>query len=805
MSRVFQDVRYALRLLSRDRGFTVVAILTLALGIGVTTAIFTVVNAVLLRPLPYADPERLVIVRADGAGGMSEPLLAGDEIDDLRQFAGAFAQVEGITSVNGNVGSPSGAEPMERVPAASTSQNFLAMLGVKPAIGRLPGAGVGAGEGHAVTVLISHELWQRRFAGDPAIVGRLIEVNNMRAAVGGVLPRGFRIFVGRDANIPARMDIWFSGTVDAGRGNRAFTTIARLRPGATVESARAEVDVLAGRLSTEHPQAYSKAPLRMYVEPLQADTVRAARPALLALMGAVMFVLLIACANLANLLLARTAARSRELAVRAAVGAGRSRIVRQLLTEGLVIGALGGAAGLLVAPWSEAVLLWLRPSSLSAFESLPLDWRVIAFAIASTMSCSVLFSLVPAIRGTRVDLQGTLKAGSRSSASSGGSLRHALVVAEVALAIVLLCGAGLMLRTVAALQSVPTGFEAGQVLTMQATMQPRAFREYDKRWQFYRTALERIRFMPGVESVSAVRPLPLEPMKITEHVAAGDIELVVEAATTLPGYFQTMKIAMTAGRDFTDDDMTYSRPVVVVDEQFARTAWPGRSPEGQTLRVRVGAKDVAPLTVVGVVGHVHAASLRDAGRAQVYLPYHAYPLFDMAVVVRTAGDPLALAAPARQAIESLGGLRPVHEVRLMNAYLADALAESRFALALLGLFAGLALFLSAIGLYGVVSYSTAQRTREIGVRVALGAARRDILRLVVGDGIRWTAAGIVLGLAASAALTRYLAALLFDVEPTDPATMVGVAALLTTAACLACYVPARRAARVNPAVALRGE
>lgn len=805
MTRLFQDVRYALRLLGRDWGFSAAAILTLALGIGATTAIFTVVNAVLLRPLPYADAGSLVMIRTEGLTGAHEPVLAADEILDLKRFATAFTHVEGIVSVNGNVGSPSGAEPMERVAAASTTTGFLAMLGVRPVLGRLPEYGIGRGPDHAVTVLVSYELWQRRYGGDPTIVGRIIEVNNMRAAVGGVLPRGFRVFVGPDANIPARMDIWFSGTVDAGRGDRAFTTIARLRPGTTLAAARAELDALGARLSEEYRSAYAATPLRMHVEPLQGDTARSARPALLALMGAVMFVLLIACANLANLLLARTASRTRELAVRAAVGAGRGRLARQLITEGLVIGTLGGAAGLLIAPWTETLLLWLRPASLPAFESLPLDGRVLTFALISTMTCSLLFSVVPAWRGTRVDLQGTLKAGSRSVAGSTGTLRHVLVIAEVALSIVLLLGAGLMLRTVAALRGVPMGFEPARVLTLQSTMQPRAFREYEKKWQFYRTAMDRIRALPGVQSVSAARPLPLEDLDMTERIAAGDAELVADVTTTLPDYFETMTIPMTAGRDFTADDMTHSRPVAVVDEAFARAAWPGRHPIGQTLRVRRGAKDASPLTVVGVVRHVRAESLRHEGKPQVYLPYHALALFDMAVVIKTTGDPLALAPPARQAIESLGGLRPVHGIRPMEGYVADAMAESRFALVLLGLFAALALILSVIGLYGVVSYSTAQRTREMGVRVALGAARRDILRLVLGESVRWTAAGIVVGLTASVVLTRYLAALLYEVQPIDPLTMACVAAVLTAAASLACYVPARRAAGVEPAIALRAD
>jgi putative ABC transport system permease protein len=803
MSSLIQDVRFGVRQLARQRGFAALAVVTLALGVGATTAMFTVVNAVMLRPLPYADAGRLVMLRADGATRAAEPTLSLAEIEALQAHAGTLSHVEGVAVINGNLGSVDGQQPMERVAAVSATDGFLDLLGVRPLRGRLV-TGRDVTPDAVLQVAISEELWQRRYGGDSGIVDSVILVNNMRVRVAGVVPRGLRLLVTPDSDIPSQVDLWLPLTFRDSPDARIVTTLAKLAPDASLAAARDELGALGRRLTDEHADRYARAPLRLHVEPLQADTARAARPALLALMGAVMFVLLIASANLANLLLARASGRARELAVRSALGAGRWRLVRQLATEGLLIGVLGGGLGLLTVPWAESLLLRLRPETLPGLESLPLDGRVLAFALLSTLACSLLFSLVPAWQGTRLDVQHTLKASSRGAGMRHGRLRAALVVTEVALAIVLLAGAGLMLRTLAGLRAVPTGFDSTGVLTVQAMIQPSAFREYDRKWQFYRSAMERIQALPGVVSVSAVRPLPFESHKIVQPVVVDGRELQVEAHTTLPSYFETMGIRLHAGRDFTDEDLTHQRRVVVVDEAFARAAWPGGDPIGRTLHL-ADRQNAPTLTVIGVVGHVLAETLRDAGRPQVYLPYHEYALFDMAVVVRAAGDPLLLASPIRREIDALGGNRPVHTIRLMDAYVADTLAESRFALVLLGIFAGLALTLSAIGIYGVISYTAAQRTREIGVRVALGATRVDILRLVFGDGLRSAAAGVALGLAASLALTRYLGALLFEVGPTDPITLVAVSALLMAVALLACYVPARRAGRLEASVALRAE
>jgi putative ABC transport system permease protein len=522
-------------------------------------------------------------------------------------------------------------------------------------------------------------------------------------------------------------------------------------------------------------------------------------------MGAVACVLLIACANIAHLLLARTTARSRELAVRTALGAGRRRLVQQLLTEGLVLGTAGTALGLLVAQWGDALLIQLRPATLPPIEGAALDARVLAVSLVVSLGATLLFTIAPALQGARGDVNTVLKGAGRAAAVPQRRLRTMLVVGEVALAVVLLAGAGLMIRSVAALRAVDPGFRPDGVLTLDAPMQPRAFRETQRKWQFYRAALERLRALPGVQAVGGVRPLPLEGVDFRapfEPIDGSGGAIAADYASTLPGYFTAMGVPILQGRDFAGADIEAERPVVIVDERFARLAWPGEDPLGRRIR-RQGA--ATSIEVIGVARHVRAADVREEGRPQVYLPYHLDSGFIMAMTVRVLGDERRIAAAAKREIEALGGRRPVTNIRPMREYVADAAADSRFALLLLGLFAGLALALSAIGLSGVVAYTTAQRTREIGVRVALGASPAQVLRLIVGEGLTWTMAGVGTGLGAALVLTKYLEALLFDVRPTDLPTLGTAAGLLAIVAAAACYLPARRALGISPSAALRTE
>jgi putative ABC transport system permease protein len=801
---MLRDVRYALRLLRRAPGFAALAVATLALGIGATTAMFTLVHAVLVRPLPYPDPERLVILRADGPVRARAATLADAEIADVAASP-LFASVGSIVAVDGNL-TTSGT--MERVTAASVTDGFLRTLAVTPAIGRLLEDRIDSTTDTVLSVLISDELWRRRFNADPSVVGRQYDINNKSLTIVGILPRGFRVYLGPDANVPDRIDIWFPASLDPGdRKYRSHTAVARLAPGVTIAQAQQALDGIAVRDASHYPASYARAP-RFYADPLHEDAVRDAKPALLALMGAVAFVLLIACANLANLLLARTTTRGREIAVRNAIGASRARLVRQLITEGLVLGSCGGVVGLALAALGQSALDRLRPAGVPSMPAHLVDGPVLVFALVATIGASILFSLAPAVRGTAARAMDPLRSGSRGETGRGSRLRASLVVAEIALSILLLTGAGVMIRTLLALRAVDTGFRADHLLTLQASLRPRAAGRVEEKWRFYQDAMDRLRSLPGVVEASAVRPLPLEGLTFVDRVEVeGDGgEIIADTQVVLPKYFDAMRIPWRAGRDFTAADVEQQRSVVIVDAAFARAAWPSASPIGRRLRIRGGSRATTTwVEVVGVADHVRAAGLRGAGHPQVYLPYHAFALFDLAVVVRTAGDPSALAEPAKRAIEGLGGQRPVHHVQAMTAYVDASMADAQFAVTLLGGFAALALLLSAVGISGVIAVTTAQRTREFGVRLALGADPSGIRALVMREGLTWTVLGIAAGALASLVMLRSLDALVYGVRARDPLTLALVSLVLAATAALATYVPARRASRLEPSVALRSE
>ncbi len=803
LDNLIQDIRYALRGLRKNPGFTAVAIITLALGIGATTAIFTVVNAVLLRPLPYTEPDRLVMIRTEGIGGAAEPLLNGAEIQDIRAATHVFDQVAAIVAV---VGSVTGESEMERVTTANVTDNFLPMLGVVPLLGRPLDEQIDVSTEAILSVVISHELWQRRYGGDPDIIGRPTEVNNIPVTVVGVMPRSFKLLLRKDTDVAALIDIWLTtGLERFDRQARSRTVIARLARGVTLDRARNEMAALSARVTADHKDVYARAPLQLHVEPLQDDTVSDVRATLLALMGSVALVLLIACANVANLVIARLTGRMNEFAVRSAIGADRGRLFRQLMTESLILGMIGGLAGVFVAQWTGSLLLWLRPSGLPPVN-VAVDGSTLMFAVGITVATILMYSVIPALCAARINVAHALNRG-RAGRSPSRRISSALVIGEIALSVVLLVGAGLMIRTIVALQAVRTGFNADGVLTMQAQIRTRDFTQdaVRGRWQFYRAAVEQLSALPGVQSVSAVRPLPLESTVFTDRFArvGTSDELIATWHTTLPGFFRTMGIRLLEGREFEPMDMDQRRPVAIVDERFARTAWPGARAVGQRLW-RVAPK-AAPMEVIGVVDHVHAQSLRNEGGPQVYFPYHRHALGDLAIVMRVSGDPMLLANEARSTFESLGGRRPAYDVRPLTAYVEDATHEARFIVALLSIFAGLALVLAAIGIYGVINEVVVQSTREIGVRIALGSGRGEVLRLVLARAGVLTAGGLMLGIVGAAAATRYLQAMLFGLTALDPPTYAVVILVFGAVALLASYVPARRAARVDPLVALRYE
>ena len=624
----------------------------------------------------------------------------------------------------------------------------------------------------------------------------------------GVLPASFRLWMGARTNVPPRIEAWVPQNYWINRNLRWLRVIARLKPGVSFEQAQAEMDAIASRLHSEY-QEYANTGIRFHVVPLHGDLVREVRPTMLALLGAVGFVLLIACANVANLLLSRATQREKEIAIRAALGATRARIVRQILTENILLALVGGAGGLLLAQWGVDLLLFLKPANLPRLEDIGMDGTVLAFALGASLLTGVFFGMLPALQVSHPNLNEALKEGGRTDESGSRSrLCGLLVVFEVALSLVLLIGAGLMIRTFFHLLRVDAGFRSNQVLTAKVPVSRQKFSSPASRWNFYRQLKEGVDALPGVRSSSAISLLPLGGGFFTSPYAYDPAteetwgRLSADYLSVVPDYFQTLGTRILVGRDFSELDSESERLLVIVDETLARQAWPDQNPVGKLLKIDLsagaGQGDPQWAEVIGVVQHTRRYQLHRDGRPQVYLPFWSRPAFTMSLVVRSTTDPSALVPAVRSEVRSLGSGRPVHTIRTMDEYVYDAMADSRFALVLMGIFSSIALVLSVVGIYGVISYSVSQRTHEIGIRMALGAQPRDIFKLVVGQGMVLTLIGVGVGLAASFALTRFLESLLFGVSATDPATFAGVALL-------ACYLPARRATKVDPLVALRYE
>jgi putative ABC transport system permease protein len=801
---MFQDLRYGARMLVKNPGFTVVAIFTLALGIGANTAIFSVANGVLFKPLPYKDPERLAFIRSDWRGVSGQAGIAAAEVVDFRQQSKLFEGFEVIMSNNSSLTG----ENMEKLRSVTVTERFLPLLGVQPFLGSLADK-----PGKVWDVVISYQLWQRRFGGDRRIIGRTIEVNNSHRTVLGVMPPDFQMHLGEGVNVPEQLDLFFLGSLDDGgtitdRQNHDYATIARLKPGVTFAQAQSELDAITAGLAQQHPRVYENSNLKFHLVPLHRDLVRRVKPAILALLCAVGFVLLIACANVANLVLMRTDARAKELAIRCAMGAGRRRILRQLVTENLLLALLGGAGGLLVAVWGMHLLLLLRPANLPRQMEIGIDSAALGATLFVSLLAGVALGLIPAWQALKSDVNVVLKESGRQSSRGRGHLRNGLVVVEVALSLVLLVGAGLMMRTFANIYRLDWGFNPNNVLTLQVALQPRGFPEIASRWKFYQQALEKVGAMPGVESVSGVMPLPLSGDSMISSYSldeAAVTPLSASAHTVLPGFFRTMDTALIAGRDFTPVEIEQKLPLVIVDANLASNAWPDENPIGKKLLWRPRTRGQQWLEIIGVAEHIKAGGFRDEGMPQLYLPYQNYPLYDLALVVRGKADPLALGPTIKQEIEQMGTRRPAHTLQAMSEYVSRQSAEARFTLTLIGVLAFIALLLSLVGLYGVIAYTVSGRTHEIGIRMALGAQGRDVLRLVLGKGMAMVGLGIAAGLIGALALTRALAVLLFGVGARDPLTIGLATALLLAVAMLAGWLPARRAAQVDPLVVLRHE
>jgi putative ABC transport system permease protein len=802
MRSLLQDLRYGLRRLSRSPGFTLVAVGALALGIGANTAIFSVVNAVLLRPLPYPEPEQLVqVYESRPRQNMTRVDVSPNEFLAWADEGGSFRQLAAVDFASFNL---TGRGEPERVSGALVTASYFPLFGVRPAHGRafLPEEDQ---PGRDNVVVLGHELWQQSFGADPAVVGRAVNLDGTACTVVGVMPQGFRL----PQNAKLARPVAFTAQDRTRAGSHFLTVYGRLKPGVTGELAAAELAAVAGRL--EQTFAQTNVGHQVMLAPLHEELVGDVRPALLLLLGAVGLVLLIACANLANLLLARAAARRKEVAVRAALGASRWRIVRQLLAESVLLSGAGGAAGLLLAVWGVDLLVGLDPAGVQRVGAVSLDAGVFAFTAALSLLTGLLFGLAPALQASKTDFVETLKEGGRSSGGgpARSRLRSALVVAEVALTVVLLVSAGLLTKSFRRLLDVDPGLDPRGVLTLDLSLPDTKYAESHQVAAFYRQLLESVAALPGVEAAGAVSVLPLAGSDNSNFVQ-------IEGRPPLPAgqalragrrnvsadYFKALRIPLKGGRGFADADSAEAPRVAVINEAMARAFFAGEDPLGK--RLRTG--DNNPwVTVVGVVGDVRHRGLDVDVRPEMFFHAAQTPSREMTLVVRAAGDPLALVGAARERVLAVDRDQPVGNVKTMETWLAESLASRRFAVLLLGLFALVAAALAAVGLYGVVSYTVAQRTHELGLRLALGARPRDVLRLVIRQGMSMTLVGAVVGLVAALAFARLMSGLLFGVAAHDPATFVGVPVLLLAVALLACYVPARRATKVDPMVALRHE
>jgi len=822
-----QDIKFGARFLSKHFAFTAVVVVTLSLGIGAGTAMFSVVDQVLLKPLPYHDPDRLVLVRHDigRTDFVGAPMPPADVVD-LREQINVFESVAATDrTFEVNL---TGDGPPEVVRVAGVTPNFFEVLGARPSLGRTfdPAVGVppapsspeGEEEAGQADVIISHGLWQRRFGGDESVVGSALLLNDRPARVVGVLPRDFRLHMPANAGMSTDIDVWRPTRFDyravprnSSNANRRI--IARLLPGVSLADARRQVDAVAA-WQRETYEYHRLADIRITVTPMRAAIVGHVRPILLGLFAAVGIVLLIACANVAGLLLVQAISREREIAIRAAVGGGRRRIVRQLMTESLLLASVGGLGGLLVARWGIDLLLAVSPASLPRMETVPIDGGALLFTGGVTLLCAVLFGSFPALQASSPDLHGSL--GERGLATADRrrrTLRGALVAGEVALAMVLLVGAGLMARSLRGLDRVDLGFRPDSVLTFQLTLPAARYPGVDDRLAFYGKLEAGALALDEVAAIGGTSVLPLGgefwtlPYQADGASTGQTTGREANYQMVRAGTFDALGLELVAGRPFTAAEEAGRKSVVVVDRLLAARAWPGESPIGQKLRAESSGGAMQRFQVVGVVEPLHLDDPRQPTRETIFFPYATRGAFaSMTVVVRATGvRPEALTGPLTDLVRSLDPELPMGDVRPLAAYVGDATAPLRFATLLIALFALVALVLAAVGVYGVVSSLVRQRTREIGLRLALGAPHPHIMRSVVGRGLRLGVVGIVVGLVASLALARLTASLVTGVSPTDPLTYAAVAALLLAVTGVASVVPARRAVHVNPTNALRYE
>jgi predicted permease len=822
MSTLAQDIRYAVRAFAKNPGFTMAAVLSLAIGIGANTSIFSVANALLLRPLPYRDANRLVILWNRSPGlNITEDWFSPAQYLDIKNGHQGFEQV--AIAIGGNYNLTGEGEP-ERAGVTRVSSNLLPMLGVSAERGRLfvpdedsPGA--------PATAVLTEGMWARRYGRDPKAIGKSITISGQPYEVVGILPQSFALprevlpLLDGTEQTEIFLPLPLASSAAQIRTNEDYNIVGKLKPGVSVAQAQAEMDTITARLRRDYPENYPpNGGLTFSIVPLREQVVGNVRLALLVLLASVGLVLLIACANVANLLLSRAVARQQEIAVRTALGASRWRIMRQLLTESVLLGLGGGALGILMCFCSLRWIHVLGTKSIPRLQDVGVDGRALLLTVLLSVCSGILFGLAPALRVTRLDLNSTLKDASRGSAGTsavwghGNNVRRLLVVSELAISVVLLIGAGLLIRSFARLQNVSPGFNAQNVLTFDLTMTGRKYGDKQAILNTYRQLWDRLEHVPEVSAAGGVTSLPLSQ-------AYAWTPITVEGRTPLPGekflnaderivgghYFEAMGIPLRRGRFFNQQDDASKPRVVLVDEYMAEQVWPGQDPIGKRIHIVELKSDDPWQTVVGVVGRVKQDALDSDPRIAFYLPQTQYPTRAMTVALRSGNDPSGVLSAVKNELRKLDADLPMYYVRTMQQRVGESLARRRFSMLLLAVFAGVALALATIGIYGVMAYLVNQGTREIGIRVALGATRRNIVSLVVRQAMTLGLSGVAIGLAGAFLLTRLMRSLLFGVEATDPVTFVGIALLLGLVAPLASYIPARRASRVDPLVALRHE
>ncbi|HST12601.1 MAG TPA: ABC transporter permease [Terriglobales bacterium] len=793
-------MRYGSRMLLKNPGFAGVAIIALALGIGANAAIFSVVNTVLLRSLPYPDPDRLMVLRETKLPQFPEFSISPGNFLDWQKQNTVFDKLAAINGSAYNFTSDA-ADP-ERLRGARVSAGLFEMLGATPALGRTfreeedqPGQNL---------AILSSSLWKRRFSSDPNIIGQSVTLSATSYTVIGVMPPSFQ-FPDRDTELWT--PVGFSAAQAQQHGAHYLSVIGRLKPGVTVEQANTEMSAIAGRLAEQY--SGSNAGWSVYVSPMQEYDVRDIKPALLILLGAVALVLLIACANVANLLLARATARQKEIAIRTALGASRWRVVRQLLTESVLLALAGGAVGLLLALWGTDLLLALAPEDLPRVKDVALDGRVIAFTLSVTLLTGIIFGLAPSWQASRPNLNETLKEGGRGTTGGHHRVRGSLVVTEVALALVLLVGAGLLIRSFYRLQQVNPGFNTRNAMAVTVSLPGKKYPQPDQLAAFYTQLIEKVSGLPGVVSAGASQTLPIQGdyllgfnIQGRPPDAPGEDKSTNYYAVT-PDYFKAMGIPLIRGRVFTDQDRKDTQRVALINEEMAKKYFPDEDPIGKGINVTNGPETFRQ--IVGIVGDVKQYGPAQPTTLQTYEPFLQNPFSGMTLVVRTENNPTALTSAIRTQVLSIDKDQPIARTRALEQVVADSVAKQRFAMLLLGTFGAVALVLAAVGLYGVMSYAVTQRTHELGIRMALGARTGDVLRLVVGQGMALALIGVAIGLGGAFALTRLMANLLFATGATDPLTFAAISVLLAGVALGACLVPARRAIKVDPMIALRYE